>query len=128
MLFLDSTKSNDITNFFVKSILVQTFAFTSVYDMIMPLKQFEKKGPLNVESVFKGVFIQEDLTNQRSKLLKFIKGRDNVDRVQTSDGRLRVTLKEDCGAGRRVNVEDPDDLFKIGIDSADITQFGYIDV
>ena len=128
MLFLDSTKSNDITNFFVKSILVQTFALASVYDMIMPLKQFEKKGPLNVESAFKGVFIQEDLTNQCSKLLKFIKGCDNVDRVQTSDGRLRVTLKEDCGAGRRVNVENPNDLFKIGIDSADITQFGYIDV
>ena len=89
---------------------------------------YAKKGPLNVESAFKGVFIQEDLTNQPSKLLKFIKGRDNVDRVQTSDGRLRVTLKEDCGAGRRVNVENPDDLFKIGIDSADITQFGYIDV
>ena len=88
---------------------------------------YAKKGPLNVESAFKGVFIQEDLTNQRSKLLKFIKGRDNVDRVQISDGRLRVTLKEDC-AGRRVNVENPDDLFKIGIDSADITQFGYIGV
>ena len=60
---------------------------------------YAKKGPLNVESAFKGVFIQEDLTNQRSKLLKFIKGRDNVDQVQTSDGRLRVTLKEDCGGG-----------------------------
>ena len=56
-----------LQTFFVKSILVQTFAFTSVYDMIMPLKQFEKKGPLNVESAFKGVFIQEDLSNQRSK-------------------------------------------------------------
>ena len=87
-----------------------------------------KKGPLNVESAFKGVFIQEDLTNQRSKMLKFIKGRDNVDRVQTSDGRLRVALKEDCGAGRRVNVENPDDLFKIGVDCTDVTQFGYIDV
>ena len=43
MLFLDSAKSNDIANFFVKSILVQTFAFTAVYDMIMPLKQFENK-------------------------------------------------------------------------------------
>ena len=89
---------------------------------------YAKKGPLNVESAFKGVFIQEDLTNQCSKLLKFIKGRDNVDRVQTSDGHLRVTLKEDCGAGRRVNVENPDDPFKIGVDRADITQFGYIDV
>ena len=49
---------------------------------------YAKKGPLKVESALKGVFIQEDLTNQRSKLLKFIKGRDNVARVQTSDGQL----------------------------------------
>ena len=89
---------------------------------------YAKKGPLNVESAFKGVFIQEDLSNQRLKLLKFIKCRDNVDRVQTSDGRLRVTLKEDCGTGRRVIVEKTEDLCKIGVDSADITQFGYIDV
>ena len=90
---------------------------------------YAKKAPLNTDgSVFKGVFVQEDLTSQRSKLLKFIKGNANVERVQTSDGRLRVTLKEDCGAGKRVTIENPDDLFKVGVDSLDITQFGFIDV
>ena len=44
--------------------------------------QYAKKAPLNNEgNEFKGVFIQEDLTSQRSKLLKFIKGNDNLERV-----------------------------------------------
>ena len=61
-------------------------------------------------------------------MLKFLKGNDNVERVQTSEGRLRVMLKEDKGAGKRVVIENPDDMFKIGLDTIDITQFGYIDV
>ena len=88
-----------------------------------------KKGPLNIyESNFKRVFIQEDLTSQRSKLLKFLKGNDNVEKVQTRDRRLRIVLKEDHGAGKRVVVENPDDLFKLGIDDPEVTQFGFIDV
>ena len=72
--------------------------------------------------------MQEDLTSQRSKVLKFLKGNDNVEKVQTRDGRLRIVLKEDRGAGKRVVVENPDDLFKFGIDDPDVTQFGFIDV
>ena len=90
---------------------------------------YAKKALLNTDgSVFKGVFVQEDLTSQKSKLLKFIKGNANVERAQTSEGRLRVTLKEDCGAGKRVTIENPDNLFKVGVDNLDITQFGFIDV
>ena len=40
---LTSAKSNDITNIFVKSILVQTIAFTSIYDIIMYPEHFEIK-------------------------------------------------------------------------------------
>ena len=86
---------------------------------------YAKKKPLNNEgNEFKWVFIQEDLTSQRSKLLKYIKRNDNVERVQTSEGRLRVMLK----VGKRVTVENPDDLFKLGIDIIDATKFGYTDV
>ena len=35
--FLASTESNDITNFCVKTNLVQTIAFSSTYDIIMSL-------------------------------------------------------------------------------------------
>ena len=38
---LTSAKSNDITNIFVKSILVQKIAFTSIYDMSMSPEHFE---------------------------------------------------------------------------------------
>ena len=40
-LFLTSAKSIDITNIFVKSILVQTIAFTSIFDITVPLEHFE---------------------------------------------------------------------------------------
>ena len=43
-LFLTSAKSNDITNIFVKSILVQKIAYTSIYDNSMSPEQFEIKN------------------------------------------------------------------------------------
>ena len=39
--FLASAKSNDITNIFVKSILVQKFAKTLSYDIIKSPEDFE---------------------------------------------------------------------------------------
>ena len=43
-LFLTSAKSYDITKNFVKSILVQKIAFTSIYDIIMSPEHFEIKN------------------------------------------------------------------------------------
>ena len=43
-VFLMSAKSNDITKKFVKSILVQKIAYTSIYDSTMSPKQFEIKN------------------------------------------------------------------------------------
>ena len=40
-IFFISAKSNDITNIFVTSILVQKFAYTSIYDIIMSPEHFE---------------------------------------------------------------------------------------
>ena len=49
-LFVTSAKSNDITNIFVKSILVQKITYISIYDIIMSPEHFEIKnkdlGPL----------------------------------------------------------------------------------
>lgn len=90
---------------------------------------YSKKAPLNTpDCPFRGVFIQEDLTQQRSKLRKYIKGHANTERTRTSEGRIHVTLEEDRRAGRNVNVENPDDLFKLGVDVVDIIQFGYPDM
>ena len=43
-LFLSSAESNGITNFCVKTNLVQTIAFSSTYDIIMSLEHFEIKN------------------------------------------------------------------------------------
>ena len=42
-IFLISAKSNNITNIFVKSILVQKIAPTPIYDILMSLEHFEIK-------------------------------------------------------------------------------------
>ena len=90
---------------------------------------YAKKTPLNApESQFRGVFVQEDLTQPCSKLLRFIKNHENTDRARTSEGRIHVSLKSNRGAGKSVIVENPDHLFKIGLDSVDVTQFGYPDM
>lgn len=90
---------------------------------------YAKKAPLNTpDCPFRGVFIQEDLTPSRSKLLKFLKSHENTQRARTSEGRIRVILKHDRGAGTTVTIENPDDLFKIGVDNMEITQFGYPDM
>ena len=83
-----------------------------------------KKAPLNTpECPFRGVFIQEDLTQQMSKILKVLKAHGHAERVRTHEGRIQVTLKEDSRAGKNITVENPD--LKLGIDTIDITQFGY---
>lgn len=62
---------------------------------------YAKKQSLNVnECPFKGVFIQEDLTTQRSKMVRFIKENANVDRVRTSEGKIHVNLKEEGFGGK----------------------------
>ena len=43
-IFLISAKSNDIANIFVKSILIQKIAYTSIYDIITSPEHFEIKN------------------------------------------------------------------------------------
>ena len=43
LVFLISAKSNDITNIFVKTILVQKISYTFIYDIIMSPEHFEIK-------------------------------------------------------------------------------------
>ena len=43
-IFLISAKSYDIAKKFVKSILVQKIAYTSIYDISMSTEQFEIKN------------------------------------------------------------------------------------
>ena len=61
-------------------------------------------------------------------MMKFLKNDENTERIRTSEGRLQVSLKVDKGAGRRVLIENPDDIFKLGIDDVNPSQFGYNDI
>ena len=90
---------------------------------------YAKKAPLNTpECQFRGVFIQEDLT-QRSKLLKFI---EKIMITQRKQEQARVGeglfLKRIVALEKNILIENPDDLFKIGLDEVDVTQFGYPDM
>ena len=77
---------------------------------------YATKAVLNTdECPFKGVYVQEDLTMQRSKMLRYLKGLANVERVKTSEGKLHVSLKEDKGSDKKVTVENPDGLFRVRV-------------
>ena len=92
---------------------------------------YSKKHPLNAaDCPFKGVYIQEDLTMQRSRMFCYLKAINNVKRVCMSIGRIQVTLKDDKSSGRRVTIGNPDDFFRIGVDieTTDLKQFGYQDM
>ena len=43
-IFFVTAKSNDITNMFVTSVLVQKIAYTSIFDIIMSPEHFEIKN------------------------------------------------------------------------------------
>ena len=64
------------------------------------------------------------------KLFRYLKGLACVERVRSSEERLQVQLKVDRRSGKRVTVENPDDLFKVGVDldDADTAEFGYKDL
>ena len=91
---------------------------------------YSKKHPLNAaDCPFKGVYIQEDLTMQRSRMFRYLKAIDKVEWVRTvmSEGRIQATLKDDKGTGKRVTIDNPDDFFRIGVDleTTDLKQFRY---
>ena len=57
------------------------------------------------------VFIAEDLTSLRAKMLRKVKeDRDSIEKVWTIDGRIFCLLN----GGTKVIIDTPDDLLKIG--------------
>ena len=76
------------------------------------------------------IFINEDLTTLRARLLGYTKSLDNVERAWTMDGRIYCQKKLPPGVPRDptskpVVIESPDDLFsKLGIVSIDYQRLG----
>ena len=73
---------------------------------------YRKKNLRQVEA-YRNVYVQEDLTKARSKLVFELKRASDVKRVWTVNGRI-VCLIEINGHETKKEVETPDDLFHLG--------------
>lgn len=82
-----------------------------------------KKG-LKGSAKYGKVFIQEDLTTMRFKLLRFTKDLECVKTVATREGKIVCFLKN----GGKIVVESPDDLFKLGVNNVNYKDFGVPDL
>ena len=62
---------------------------------------------------YKSVFVNDDLTNMRSKLVYELKRDDSVTRVWTMNGKI-MCIQEEDGKEVKKMIDSPDDLFKVG--------------
>ena len=82
-----------------------------------------KKSKFNVHLNFSGVYIAEDLTSLRTKMLKYVKevGKNKFVLLHTVNGKIRmkqsareartITNNEsDTGTGNWLTIDSPDDL------------------
>ena len=88
-----------------------------------------KKSKLKVHPNFNGVYLTEDLTSLRAKMLKYAKevAKNKFILFHTINGKIRmkrsareagtITNNErDTGTGNWLTIDSPDDLFKYGMD------------
>ena len=77
---------------------------------------------------YRHVYVNDDLTTSRSKLVKILKGEKEIKSVWTIEGRINCMFDRDGHEVRKV-IESPDDLFKLGWTEAKIAGLGlYTDV
>jgi len=81
---------------------------------------------------FKDVFINDDLTAMRSRLLGYVKGSQRFGRVWSSDGKILCLKKLPTGAQRDPQerplvIDTADDLFNVGFDTVDLVKLGLQD-
>ena len=87
-----------------------------------------KKSKLKVHPNFNGVYLTEDLTSLRAKMLKYVKevAKNKFILFHTINGKIRmkrsareagtITNNErDTGTGNWLTIDSPDDLFKYGM-------------
>ena len=102
------------------------------------MKFIYKKSKLKVHPNFNGVYLTEDLTSSRAKMLKYVKevGKNKFVLFHTINGKIRmkqsaqeagtITNNEsDTGARNWLTIDSPDDLFKHGM-NIDFDKLNYI--
>ena len=86
------------------------------------------KKKMRAMEKYRHVYVNDDLTTPRSKLVKILKGEKEIKSVWTIEGRINCTFDRDGHEVRKV-IESPDDLFKLGWTEAKIAGLGlYTDV
>lgn len=83
-------------------------------------KIFANKKGLHGKPDFKNIYFNDDLTTLKFKLFQIVRKLDNVKAAHTRDGKIHCILKDNS----RQTVENPDDLFKLGVDSVDYGSLG----
>ncbi|KAL8589407.1 hypothetical protein ACOMHN_021559 [Nucella lapillus] len=79
----------------------------------------EKKKLLREKEEYKGVYINDDLTPPRAKLLGFVQRQENIQRAWTVNGKIQYVKKVPVGMSTQQKpfiIESPKDLFKLGIE------------
>ncbi|KAK7458966.1 hypothetical protein BaRGS_00039022, partial [Batillaria attramentaria] len=108
-----------------RSILVRFVSRKKKQEVMRAKKSLKDKGG------YAKVFINEDLTPLRTKLLHYTRALDVVERAWTSEGKIWAVKKRSVpGSGhptvnRPVCIENPDDLFdKLGVNAFNYQQLG----
>lgn len=88
----------------------------------------KKKALKNVQG-YERVFIGDDLTPLRARLLGYVKKLPNVEKAWVVEGRIHAQRRFPTGLPpedrpRPVTIESPDDLFKLGVSSVDYAALG----
>lgn len=88
-----------------------------------------QKKSLRGKDKYNGVFIGDDLTPLRSRLLGYVKRIPNVEKAWCIDGRIHCQKRVPTGLPpadqpRPTVIETPDDLWKLGVDTVDYAALG----
>ena len=95
----------------------------------------QKKKVLKDKPEYAGVYVFDDLTTLRAKMLYYLKKKvPVVENAWTIDGRIHCTKKRPPGLSERESprriftIDTPDDLFKLGVNSVDFAELGLADL
>ena len=95
----------------------------------------QKKKVLKDKREYAGVYVFDDLTTLRAKMLYYLKKKvPVVENAWTIDGRIHCTKKRPPGLSERESprriftINTPDDLFKLGVDAVDFEELGLADL
>ena len=88
-----------------------------------------KKSNLKGKSGYEKVFINDDLTPLRQKLLGYVKNLPNIESAWTTGGSIIARKRSPPGLPaekmpKPVRISSPDDLFLVGVDKVDYEKLG----